>query len=421
MIVVGIDGADPATVFHGAENGQLPNFARMIESGGSGPLYSVTTSSAGAWTSHLTGVNPDRSGVITFIVDGEDRFAQTSDINVETYPEYLDEEDISVGCLNLPLTYPPLELDNGFSVSGQLTPLDADDFAYPSKVRDQLKQLGYRIDFQFFDRRYGFIDDNIVADISPETLVEEALDVMERRVRTSKRLLKEENNDLFVTLFKDTDSLQHYFWQCVTDDGLEDPLLECYELIDNFIGHILDEYPERNVLVFSDHGFRSFNRGEGAIADFYEDRLIPVASNLIPYSVKRNRWFAKFHYTAERAFTYFSDTSETLHTGEHHPVGVWLLSGPDGISVDEQDLGFLDLPPLVLYLLNIPIPEAYEGTVPTNVTSLEREPRFVDRDIEVDRERREIDDLTVKNLEELGYIEAFEGRTVEDNHDEVEG
>jgi len=421
MIVIGIDGADPATVFRGANAGQLPNFAAMIDGGSSGPLYSVTTSSAGAWTSHLTGVDPETSGVRTFVVEDEDRFAQTGDIDVETYPEYIDALGKRVGCLNLPLTYPPLDLENGFSVSGQLTPVDEDGYANPSDIGDRLEELEYRIDFQYGDRRYGFIDDEVVDRVGLDAFASDTLDVVERRVTAAERLLAEKETDVFVMMFKDTDSLQHYFWQHVTDDGLEDLLLECYQLIDDFIGHVRTEYPDRNLVVFSDHGFRSFNRGEGRLVDVYENQFIPIASDLIPYGIKRNRWFAKLHYAAERLFTATADTSEARHTGEHHPIGVWLFDGPDAAAEPDHELGFLDLPALLLYLLDVPVPEAYQGVVPTEVTSLNRSPDYADRDIAVDRESREIADLTVQNLDALGYVRIFEGGDVDRERDAEAG
>lgn len=409
MICIGIDGADSDTVFKPAAKGQLPNICRVMDTGAYGPLYSITTSSAGAWTSHLTGVNPERSGVTSFVVDEENRFSKTSDIRVETYPEYLAKEGITVGTLNLPLTYPPFELHDGFSVSGQLTPTDTEYYTNPEELTQWLDEHGYQIDFRFKNRRYGFVDDDIVAEVSRETVREHALDILKRRADVASELLTTHKPDLFLVMFKNTDSLQHYFWDCVTDEGLEGPLLDSYDIIDNFVGHVCERYPDERILIFSDHGFRTSTRGEGRIAEFYQDTFIPTASEYIPYNIKSNKGFNHLQYAVERLFTMFADSSKVLHNGVHRPTGIWITNGEDIANVEKEGLGFLDLPPYIVHSMDIPIPTEYEGHLPDKIYTSSPSPEYIDKEISMDRDSVTVDDLAIQNLEALGYVETFEG------------
>ncbi len=44
---------------------------------------------------------------------------------------------LRVGIVNVPVTYPPQEVD-GYLVSGFLTPQGAEDYVYPQELKDQI-------------------------------------------------------------------------------------------------------------------------------------------------------------------------------------------------------------------------------------------------------------------------------------------
>jgi len=124
------------------ERGELPNLAAVGEEGVHGTATCSSVSSAKQWTTHFTGVAAETHGVDGFLKSGESRQAgenapdareliNLTDIRVKTYPELLAEDGISVGLVNpLPL-WPPLELEDGFCVSGMLTPPATGHWVFP--------------------------------------------------------------------------------------------------------------------------------------------------------------------------------------------------------------------------------------------------------------------------------------------------
>lgn len=407
MIVLGIDGANTETLVAPARRGALPNMNKLLDDGGSGTLWSRTTSSAGAWTCHLTGISPEDSGIAGFIKN--DRFVRTSDVEVLTYPELLDEAGFSVGLVNVPLTYPPLELEHGFCVTGQVTPLDADDYGRPPEAQAVLDEMDYEVDIQYGDRLYAFVDDNLGVD--REQIREDVLRVEDKRFATAKRLMREHEWDVFFVLINGTDPLQHYFWHEMDDAQMEDTaLFDIYERIDEFVGDLRDKYPEEDMLLFSDHGFRRDVWGsEEATRDRW-GRIRGLGSRVFPNGLKQTRLrgiaVELLAYVAS-ATTETADEEEWQHTGGHDPAGVWAMGGPGVAESCDGELQFLDLPATILHALDQPVPERYEGRARTDLLRDANE--TVRRDIDISARRREESDTDMQEqLAHLGYVEMVE-------------
>jgi len=406
MIVVGVDGANPETVLDPARRGSLANLGSVLADGIGGPLRSRTTSSAAAWTSHLTGTGPKDSGITGFTIDN--RFVRTTDIAVQTYPELLDEAGLRVGLINVPLTYPPLELANGFCVPGQLTPLDEDEYTHPPAVQDVLDDFDYEVDIQYGERQYAFVDDEL--DISREEIREDVIRVERKRLAATRRLLAEREWDLFFVLVNGTDPLQHYYWHEIVDTKLEDTsMFEVYELIDAFVGDIREEYPNEDVLLFSDHGFREDVWGSDATTRECWRRIRGFGSRLLPESLKQTRLRQYgMDLLARSAKATTTTDDENRHTGAHDPEGVWLFGGPSVSGEDEPEAAdFLDLPATILHVMGQSVPEAYEGVVRTDVLTASDEPRREDVDLSVRRRERVDADMDTQ-LAHLGYVEMVE-------------
>ncbi len=74
LIVIGLDGTRPEYLFHLAEQGILPNIARLIEGGASGSILPpLPPPSPVSWSSFKTGTDPSKHGVFGFfsIADGK--------------------------------------------------------------------------------------------------------------------------------------------------------------------------------------------------------------------------------------------------------------------------------------------------------------------------------------------------------------
>lgn len=408
MIIVGIDGANPATLVEPGRRGALPHVSSLLDDGVGGTLWSRTTSSAGAWTCHLTGIGPEASGITGFTKDG--RFVRTSDIEVMTYPELLDEAGLSVGLVNIPLTYPPFDLEHGFCVTGQITPLDANDYGRPAEVQELLDELDYEVDIQYGDRQYAFVDDDL--GIEREQIKEDITRVEEKRIKVAKRLMTEFEWDVFFVLINGTDPLQHYYWHEMADARMEETtLFELYRRINDFVGHIQKEYPAENVLLFSDHGFRRDVWGSNESTRDWWGRVRRLGSRLFPNRLKET-WIRGVALdalaTTASLTTETADESEWQHTGGHDPAGAWVVGGPDiESSRDDEEAQYLDLPATILHMLDQPVPGKYEGTVRTDVLNGSTEPERRDVDLGVRRPHR-VEAGMEEQLAHLGYVEMVE-------------
>lgn len=411
MLVIGVDGANVDTLIAPARRGSLPNLQDLLDDGVGGTLRSRTTSSAAAWTAHLTGVSPEESGITGFTKDG--RFVETGDIRVLTYPELLDRSGVRVGLLNIPLTYPPLELDHGFCVPGQLTPLSRDVFAHPPELHEILDSLQYEVDIQYGDRQYAFVDDEL--DVDREQILADVKQVEGKRLQAARRLIAEEEWDLFFVLVNGTDPLQHYFWHEIVGSSLEKTsMFPVYRLIDGFVGDVRTEYPDENVLLFSDHGFREDVWGTDEATRARWGKIRRLGSRLMPTALKqtRVRQWAMDGLAAGAKATTTMDPAENMHTGSHDPAGVWLLGGPDvDTPAGLVETEFLDIPATLLHLMGQPVPTRYEGRVRTDFLVDECQPKSTDIDINCARTHSDTERKMKEQLAHLGYVEMVEEDT----------
>ena len=71
MLIIGLDGADPALAARWMEAGVLPNLRALARAGALLPLRStMPPATFPAWTTCATGVNPGRHGAFHQILDG---------------------------------------------------------------------------------------------------------------------------------------------------------------------------------------------------------------------------------------------------------------------------------------------------------------------------------------------------------------
>ena len=126
VICIGLDGATFDLIRPWLSKGKLPNIGRIIKDGVWGELESVIPPvSAPAWTSFMTGKNPGKHGIFGFKKEKqgtyEELFVNRKLIKSETLWKCLSDVGKKVIVINVPLTYPPEEI-NGYLMSGMDTP-----------------------------------------------------------------------------------------------------------------------------------------------------------------------------------------------------------------------------------------------------------------------------------------------------------
>ncbi|MFX0168069.1 MAG: alkaline phosphatase family protein [Candidatus Hodarchaeota archaeon] len=239
VLLIGLDGASFNYIKPWVKDSSLPNLAKIIKEGVSGPLISTIPSvTPPAWTSMLTGTNPGKHGIFHF----HDLYArpQKSIVINATHQRDLTLWDIltEVGLpsifLNVPMTYPPDPI-NGIMVTGFLTPPTSEDYIHPQSLRDQIDAMGYQIG-QMFGARSHLTYEQIGRHI-------------QARTKTAKWLMKNHEWALFMVVYMASDGVVHRY--------PENPAIikHVYKLLDTAIGELIDAAPPNTVvLVTSDHG-----------------------------------------------------------------------------------------------------------------------------------------------------------------------
>jgi predicted AlkP superfamily phosphohydrolase/phosphomutase len=257
LLLFGIDGGSMRFVRKGVNEGRLPTLGKFMNEGSSGILQSVIPPiTAPAWATCLTGRNPGKHGVFSFYDNGIDslRPVNATDIKSETFPEILSRRGFKVGLVNVPLTYPIPKI-NGFVVSGMLTPTGR-PYTDPPILQRELDQLGYKIEAD--------------ADFPPgkeEALLDELLATQARKREGLLRLVENQEWDVLVYFYRETDMASHVFWRFQdSPDGqrpspLHDAIMRVYEDADATLAQVMKKLDQETiVVVMSDHGFQGFSK-----------------------------------------------------------------------------------------------------------------------------------------------------------------
>src|SRR4051812_24161015 len=136
LIVLGLDGATFDLLLPWAEQGVLPNFAKLLAGGTAAELRSVPNmNTAPAWTTFMTGKNPGKHGIFWFAEEGERpgtvRFVNGADRRAETIWKMLSAAGKRVASVNVPLTF-PAEVVNGVQLCGFDAPsTSSPGFSFP--------------------------------------------------------------------------------------------------------------------------------------------------------------------------------------------------------------------------------------------------------------------------------------------------
>ncbi len=251
VFIIGLDGAPYKEFKEWIKKGELPFLSRLSKEGAFGKLRSIIPAySMLAWPVIFTGKNPAKIG--PFLYKGEKRgfdpdyfssaqFINFTDIKTWSLWEWASEFGRRVGALNIPMSYPPTEV-NGFEITGFLTPKNAENFTYPPELKGELE--GYRIDIAL-SSGMGFGDRTL----NKEALHKDLLNLLEERTEWTIKLLCKYDPEIFMMNFKEMDNFMHYFWD------KKDLLLDYFKRADRSAERIYEELKPNHILFISDHGF----------------------------------------------------------------------------------------------------------------------------------------------------------------------
>ena len=255
LLIIGIDGATFDLVRPWAEQGHLPNLAHLMEEGVSADLASTLPPvTSPAWPTFMTGCNPGKHGVFDFIqpTGADFSLVNSTTIRQPTIWQRLSAAGLKVGVLNVPVTYPPHEV-NGFMITGILSP-NSEHICYPHDLLERYREtLGeYRVapDVQF---KPGI----------EQAYVEDIYALIRVHGEWALTLMENEPWDVLMVHFIALDIMKHAMWRHMDErhprhepGPYKHAIRDGYRLVDDYIGRMLRRVPEdTTVLVMSDHGF----------------------------------------------------------------------------------------------------------------------------------------------------------------------
>lgn len=263
LVILGLDGATWTVLDPMRKRGMMPNLDSLLARSAHGTLRSIIPPvTSAAWTSMMTGCGPARHGVFDHryydVAAGRMKVNHSGRVRVPTIWHLISQAGRSVVSLNLPATYPPLNV-RGVVVSGMDAPhLDA-ALSGSAEFADRLRAEVPTYSLRYFWKRV------------PQTLAELSenarLTAESFRGRALGGLLADRmvpDWSALMVQFQNLDPFQHRVWRYLNVDGtgIDDPAwneaaAEVLRGLDSAIGMLAELADRRGagVLVVSDHGF----------------------------------------------------------------------------------------------------------------------------------------------------------------------
>ncbi len=267
LMLIGWDGATPELLERFVAAGKLPAVQRLIERGSYQRLGStIPPVTACAWSSFLSGKNPGKHGLYDFVTPrkGTYRFDYThggyrQGVNDDLLAR-LNRAGLRVGCVNVPMTYPPRAID-GFIISGLDAPDEKSGIALPADSFEQVqRETGpYRID----NRHLG----HMKTDADRREALNEFKRIETLRTDLTLGMMRRHPVDVLIIVYNASDQVQHHFWHLMDADhpqypGADSPevrafknaIEEIYVHCDRELARLTGACPDANVMLMSDHG-----------------------------------------------------------------------------------------------------------------------------------------------------------------------
>lgn len=265
VLLIGLDGATYDVLNPLMQAGKMPNLKAIIADGVHGPLESTRPPiTPAAWTTFMTGKGPGRHGIIDFVrydpKSNRLEFNNNQRIAQQTIWKILSDKDYRVGSINVPMTYPPEEV-NGFMISGFDTP-PGQPFTHPPELQGELlsRYPDYTHEKKWERTAAGGLD------LFKKNL-EYICQSFDRGYELARFCGDKYGWDVMMVLFKLVDNLQHKAWKHLDertrgfDPQRADLTENCFARLDVVLGklrELADEH-DATILIMSDHGHGSLD------------------------------------------------------------------------------------------------------------------------------------------------------------------
>ncbi len=269
-IIIGLDGATWEVIDYFIHKNVMPSLKKIKEMSSYGELSStIVPITPSAWASMITGCMPSTTGIFDFLksVDGTYnwRLVNSQDIKVPTMANILLSYGRKVSLINVPMTFPPNQND-GYLLTGLLTPIGEKNISYPENLVEELKKHGinYRIDTELHANRSKLFTDHdyekTVFGNGAEVFFRDLNELLEIRKKTVDYLMHEKNWDYFMFVLIGIDRIQHHLWDYIMQPEIDSSMTRnignYFRRVDEIIGDIYENFKNNaNIFIVSDHGF----------------------------------------------------------------------------------------------------------------------------------------------------------------------
>lgn len=410
LLLIGLDAADWKVINPLMKKGYMPNLQKLINNGSSGPLETLDPPfSPMLWTSIATGKTAEKHGIHGFI-----------------------EPDISSGSVR-PVSSVSRKVKALWNIFTNQNKISNIIGWWPSTPAEPINGIMVSNNFQkdVANKAEWSLDK---AEIHPEEMYEDFLNL---RVHPSEinpqlildfvpkaREIDQEKDSRLSTLVK---FLSHSF--SIKDAALKamdknnwDFTAVYFDALDHF-SHAFMRYHAPKLPTVSQEDFDIYNgiiNKAYILHDLFLGELINKAGNACDFLIVSDHGFHSDH---NRPLSL-----PKINGGpalEHNPIGVMIASGPNFKKQSELVVGknLLDIAPTILHYFDLPIGEDMDGAViqelfnnskvEKSIVSWENVPGHFGEHHEYVREIGLDDEDSIRQLEELGYIEREGGNAQE--------
>jgi len=268
VVIIGLDGLNPDLVYDWKD--ELPTIRKLMNRGIHGRIKStVPPTTAAAWTSLMSGKNPGQFGFwgSTYRDDysyGEPRLVNSQRIRTDTLYDILPRYGKKVAIINVPVTYPPLNIPDGFCVSSVALDVKG-GLTYPAELKEEItKVVGeYLTDACEVEADFAQMD--------KDKVLERIYKMDQQRFDLLGHFIQNKNCDFVCCVITGTDRVPRLFYgyldksymKYTHDSKYEDAIKNHYKFCDHNIGRIVELVDKETVIIVTS-GYRA-QRLDGAI------------------------------------------------------------------------------------------------------------------------------------------------------------